>query len=386
MTTKVLGQYMTVAAELQDFVYEKISNTGTILEPSFGKGHLLKKILDTNPNRPIVCCELDQALKPIVTFNEHQKVIYGDFLKHEFGERFNTIIGNPPYVKQTSGNLYLQFIEKCYRLLHTDGELIFIVPSDFIRLTSAAKLIEEMYNTGTFTNWFFPHDEHLFEGASIDVVVFRYQKSETAIHGQTPTPVIVNGEQMFCNMRNGILTFSKNITGGIPIADKFHVYVGLVSGKEDVFRVPFGTMNVLTDKDTIRPYIFTSSFPTENSEINAHLLANKATLMERKIRKFTESNWFEWGAPRNLTAMNESAGKPCIYIRNLTRKSEVAFKGTVQPFGGALLCLIPKTAMSQQIDSVVLYLNSAEFKQDYIFSGRFKIGHKQICNVLLAEN
>ena len=143
-------------------------------------------------------------------------------------------------------------------------------------------------------------------------------------------------------------------------------------------------MRVMTDKDTIHNYIFASKFPTENAEINAHLTAHKASLLERKIRKFTETNWFEWGAPRNMAAMNEHAGKPCIYMRNLTRKSDVAFRDTVQRFGGALLCLIPKTEMSQQqMDTTVDYLTSNDFRKEYIFSGRFKIGHKQVCNVLL---
>lgn len=384
MTNKALGQYMTIAEELQQFVATHIRNTGPLLEPSFGQGHLLKKILELQPNRPMLCCELDKTLKPVVAFNEYQTIVYGDFLKHDFGtRRFKTIVGNPPYVKQREGNLYLAFIEKCYNLLsEEDGELIFIVPSDFIRLTSAAKLITKMYGAGRFTDWFFPHNEHLFEGASIDVVVFRFQKQ---LPSEPHNHTIVNGEPMFCNMRNGILTFCATpTTTGEPISDKFHVYVGMVSGKEEVYRVPFGNTQVRTDKDTIQAYIFTTSFPTESPEINAHLLAHKTALLERKIRTFTEDNWFEWGAPRNLTAMTQAEGQSCIYVRNLTRKSEVAFRGTVQKFGGALLCLIPKTAMSQsQLDQVVKYLNSDEWKKDYIFSGRFKIGHKQLSNVLL---
>lgn len=380
---KSLGQYMTVADDLQQFVYTNIRNTGPLLEPSFGRGHLLKKILESNPDYPMVCCELDASLKPIVSFNEYQTILYGDFLAHDFGDRrFKTIVGNPPYVKHISGNIYLQFIEKCYRLLDIGGELIFIVPSDFIRLTSAAKLIQEMYQHGQFTDWYFPHDEHLFEDANIDVVVFRYTRIVAPIQEQC----MMNGQSMFCNMRNGILTFSNLRAKGTPLSDMFNVYVGMVSGKEDVFRVPFGTARILTDKDTIHNYIFTTKFPTDSPEINTHLLLHKTELMERKIRKMTESNWFEWGAPRNILAMDQHEGQQCIYIRNLTRKAEIAFKGCVRRFGGALLCLIPKTAMShQQMDSIVLYLNSEEFKKEYIFSGRFKIGHKQVCNILLPS-
>jgi len=56
------------------------------------------------------------------------------------------------------------------------GEMVFIVPSDFTKLTSASSLISHMCETGTFTHFVFPHNETLFENANIDVVVFRYQK------------------------------------------------------------------------------------------------------------------------------------------------------------------------------------------------------------------
>ena len=32
------------------------------------------------------------------------------------------------------------------------------------------------------------------------------------------------------------------------------------------------------------------------------------------------------------------------------------------------------------LDKIVLYINSNIFKNNFIFSGRFKIGHRQICN------
>ncbi len=65
---------------------------------------------------------------------------------------------------------------------------------------------------------------------------------------------------------------------------------------------------------------------------------------------------------------------------NITRKSYIAFKGQVQLFGGKLLCMIPKTT-DVDLDKVVEFLNSDVFKKNYTYSNRFKIGHKQLCNV-----
>lgn len=378
---KSMGQYFTISEELQKFVFEKVKHKGSrLLEPSFGAGHLLKKFKELDPNYPMTCYELDSKIKPAVSFNENQIVIYGDFTNQPITQRFKTIVGNPPYVKQSTGNLYIKFIELCYGLLDTNGELIFIVPSDFIKLTSASSLIDTMTKNGAFTDFLFPHDEKLFEGASIDVVVFRYEK------GSTTKRSVVNGKEMFCNVNSGIITFSESEVVGAPLSDLFNVYVGLVSGRDEIYRVPIGNIEVLNDKGRADKYIFTETFPTTNSAINSHLLTHKSELLERRIKKFSEANWFEWGAPRNIKSIQANTGKPCIYVRNMTRSKEVAFIGTVQYFGGSLLCLIPTASMTEaKMNSIVALLNSNDFQKDYLYAGRFKIGHKQVSNVIVPN-
>lgn len=377
METRSIGQYFTISEELQTWVFEKVQHKGCeLLEPSFGVGHLLQKFKEMDINYKMTCCELDTSITPILSFNEHQKVIYDDFMKHEF-LLFKTIIGNPPYVKQKKQNLYIQFIEKCYHLLDTNGELIFIVPSDFIKLTSASKLINKMILHGSFTDFLFPNNEKLFEGASIDVLIFRYQKDISTPYTQ------VNGEQKYCNVTNGIITFSDKEVVGESLDTYFHIYVGIVSGKDEVYKVPFGNISVLIDKDKVETFICISNFPSNCKEIDEHLENAKDKLLQRKIKKFTEKNWFEWGALRNVRSIEENLGKPCIYIRNMTRQKEVAFKGTVQHFGGSLLCLIPKTDID--IDNIVKIINSEELQKEYRYAGRFKIGQKQVCNIRLRS-
>jgi adenine-specific DNA-methyltransferase len=150
--------------------------------------------------------------------------------------------------------------------------------------------------------------------------------------------------------------------------------------------VPFGNVDVLSDKDRVDRFIFPETYPTNNKAIDDHLLANKEALLERKIRKFSESNWFEWGAPRNLTAIRANLGKPCIYVKNITRSKEVSFLGCVQFFGGGLLCLIPKQTMTEKaLQGVIDFLNSETVQKDYLYANRFKIGHKQVSNILLRQ-
>jgi adenine-specific DNA-methyltransferase len=391
---KALGQYFTVSEALQTFVFDHVKHKGApLLEPSFGAGHLLRPFLAHNPAYPMTCCELDATVKPVVRFDPAaQTVLYGDFTEmttiHQ--QRFRTIVGNPPYVKQRGkgANLYIRFIELCFgALAEEDGELLFIVPSDFLKLTSAAPILEKMFQQGSFTDVWFPHDERLFEGANIDVVVFRYER------GYMSNKVTVNGTSMQTHMKNGIVTFrpaegegeEKRPGEGGTLADAFHVYVGLVSGRDEIYRsAEHANIRLLADEGREEPYIFPEVFPTGNQERDAYLLAHKESLMARKIKAFTEKNWFEWGAPRNIAHIRAHWGKPCIYVRTLTRKTAVAFTGTVQYFGGALLCLVPKQDMTPtQLEAVKNHMNTEAFQRDYIYAGRFKMGHKQVSNVAL---
>ena len=379
MSKKELGQYFTVDEELQKFVFSCTKNKGQLLlEPSFGAGHLLKPFLASNPEYPMVCCEVDKKIVPVVTFVDKQKVIYGDFMKETFTTNFKTIIGNPPYVKvEKSKNLYLQFIEKCLGLLDNDGEMIFIVPSDFLKLTSAAELIRSMVGQGSFTDFLYPNDEKLFIDSVVDVVIFRYQK------GLTSRSCIKNGVLSTWRFSEGIITISAcsqtNVIedATVPLGDLFDCYVGFVSGRDTVFCNDLGKLEVLCDKDKVKKFICVDAFPTGVKAVDDHLNANKKELLERKIRKFNDDNWFTWGAIRNKASIDERKGKDCIYVRTMTRKAEVAFIGKVQYFSGALLCLVPKED-GLDLAPILKVLNGSDVKKDYIYSGRFKIGQKQV--------
>lgn len=369
---KELGQYFTVHEQLQQYVFDLVKNKNQpLLEPSVGAGHLLLKF---GEDYPITCYEIDTTIDMVVPIQP----IYGDFLEMDVHTKFKTIIGNPPFVKHTKGNLYIQFIEKCVELLDDGGELIFIVPSDFIKATRASKIITKMATHGTFTDFWFPNNERLFDKASVDVVVFRYQKD---IFG---SETILNGNATHYQVVNGIITFVDNPNQpGVLVSNIFDVYVGMVSGKDDVFKTPIGNIDILTNKNKTEKFIFSDTFPTMDTNINLHLTKNKSILLDRKIRKFNQTNWFQWGAPRNFKNIQNNLGKKCIYIQTITRNKEVSFIGDVSYFGGQLICLIPRVDVDLQ--SIVDLFNSESFRQKYTYSGRFKIGHKHVSNVRLSH-
>ena len=374
------GQYFTTNKELKNKVLEFILNKPKcVLEPSVGQGDLVQIISETYKNIHFDMYEIDTEIKMLE--GVPKDIIYGDFIKQEISKTYKTIVGNPPFVKTSHGNLYIDFIEKCYNLLEIDGELIFIIPSDFFKLTCASKLLNNMISNGTFTHIYHPHNEKLFENASIDVMVFRYCKNN-----KLTKQVLYNNDLLYIINNEGLITFNKNNNlSSDSFKEYFNVYVGLVTGKESVYKnKEYGNIELLNGENKLDKYIFIEKFPCNNQKINEYLMTYKDELMSRKIKKFNEKNWFEWGAPRNIKTIKENLGKECIYIYNLTRHQNIAFKGNVKYFGGGLIILIPKKKIN--LDYVISYLNSDDFKSNFMFSGRFKIGHRQISNSYIPDN
>jgi len=378
MSKHKLGQYFTESILLKNKVKDFIlNNPKTILEPSVGQGDLVSYIKNTNINFDMF--EIDKTIKPLDGIDKN-KIIYKDFIKENIEKSYTTIIGNPPFIRTKKGNLYIDFIHKCFNLLKENGELIFIIPSDFFKLTSSSKLLISMLKSGTFTHIFHPNDEKLFKDASIDVIVFRYCKNQSL-----PKKVLYNDNELHIINSNGLITFNtQNTDNFVLFKDYFHIYVGLVSGKEGVYKNnELGNFQVLNGKEKIDNYIFIKEFPSGINEIDNYLKEHKEKLINRKIKKFNEKNWFEWGAPRNIKNIENNINKKCIYISNLTRKTNVSFIDKVQYFGGGLICLIPKYELN--LEKICKYINSIKFRQNFIFSGRFKIGHRQISNSFLPK-
>lgn len=384
---KELGQYFTTNKLLQQKVLDYILNdSDTILEPSFGHGDLVKYVLmglkKKGKNVYFDMFEIDDSLTLLAGLN-NLNYEYCDFLKMDIKKKYKTVIGNPPFVKDGSSNLYIKFIKKCFKLLELNGELIFIIPSSFFKLTMSNKLLKKMLRYGSFTHIFHPNKENLFENASIDILIFRYVRNplldKIVLFDDSNTikkKYIINSD--------GMITFSnKLISCSKKFEDLFDIYVGLVSGKEKVFKNNvFGNICILKNEKNVCKYIYIKKYPTDDDKLNKYLLSHKKSLINRKIKKFDEKNWFEWGALRNIKKMEEHRGKKCIYVMNITRQKNIAFKGNVQYFGGGLIMLQPKKYQNGLIKKTLSYLNSNDFKKKFTYSNRFKIGHRQLSKSL----
>ncbi len=144
------GQYMTSFSIIEkSFSYIDINKYNTILEPSCGTGQFLNILIRNGiiPSK-ITTVEKDKYLHDIIK-NKYKDMnhICGDFLKHKFNNKFDLIVGNPPYfefipddsIKSEYGdvicgriNIYTLFIKKCIDLLRHNGVLVFIIPTSII--------------------------------------------------------------------------------------------------------------------------------------------------------------------------------------------------------------------------------------------------------------
>lgn len=372
--SKKLGQYFTKNEILLEKLFEFHKNEADyILEPSIGQGHIVDFFKKRKKDQKFKMVEIDRKLKLLPSLIE-EPLTYANFLDLVFDDKYKTIIGNPPYVKKKGSNLYIDFIDKCFGLLDDEGELIFIIPSDFFKLTSASKLIERMINQGNFTDIYHPHDENLFEEASVDILIFRYVKTNTL-----NKKISYNNKEKNIIMNNGSLIFSDNDNKDmIKFSNYFDVYVGMVSGNENILKNDnYGNIEILNSKECKDKYIYIEKFPTKNDNLNKYMLDNKEDLQKRKVRKIDNSNWYEFGLPRNKKVIDLNKGKECLYIHNLTRKEEVCFKSNVQYFGGNLLMILPKNS-NVNLSYLCTYFNSYEFKDNYLYSNRFIIKQKNI--------
>lgn len=354
-----LGQYFT-PPDIADKMINLIQNHGSILEPSCGNGIFLSKL-------PIaIGVEIDPQYKG-------ERVIVGDFFAQKLNT-FDTIIGNPPYVRYQEiikttkellpnildhrSNLYLFFMWRCIDLLNPNGELIFIVPRDFLKTTSARPLNKRFMQEGVFTYFEEFGDQVIFANASPNVCIFRWVKNPNA-----HTDLIITET-------DGFLSFSSSTNHINLITDLFEVKTGGVSGCNEIYYQPFGNIDLVistTKRTGILQKAILETKPTE------YLLQFKDKLLNRKVRHFTEENWYEWG--RKLSLMPERH----IYVNTKTRDPEPFFYNACCYHDGSLLGLACKDTNKYDLDYLIYCLNHNNWEeQGFKVGGRLIFGQRNL--------
>jgi len=234
-----LGQHWTdknVVAMMANL----IEKNGTILEPSAGSGRFIREMLSRD--RDIEGVEIDSN---VVKSDIARLYVFDNFFDWK-GGKYDTIIGNPPYVAgklidfetntelPKTANLYLHFIDKCVRShLSDDGELIFIIPSTFLSGTSrGSKLRTWMCENGTFTHILTDVGAQ-WQRAVIDTIVVRWVKTVPTVHSYSVQTSVTEGKRRDLRHVNGTLFLLPYKTeDNVVLGDLFDIGVGAVAGQK----------------------------------------------------------------------------------------------------------------------------------------------------------
>ena len=386
---KQRGQFFTTNHKVLDVLISLIYNDGDIFEPSAGSGHIIKSIEDKN-NKIVYGCEIDcDKVTEKVCKSEIDVENFFNYIKKD--KRYSTVIGNPPFVKlknvekdttdilpekiNGNGNLYYFFIKYSVEVLEDNGELIFIVPKEWLYNTSSQFLRDYLKLKGSFTHFIDCGEEKLFDDADVPALcVFRFQKN---YYGTTKYFESINDYQKNQSTDKKTIfdktvkfTNDDDLVG--KISDFFDIKVGLVTGKEEIFKINENhnfegecVIHMTTTSKSYEQYLFLEDYCNiDNMPQNTknYILENKEVLISRKIKKFNETNFWKYGAIRNIDLMRSD--RPRIYGLLKTRDENPFWVGDSNSyFSGGVFALFLKDEINLNIDEVVHYLNSDRFKK-----------------------
>ncbi len=162
----------------------KWSHIGSVLEPSAGKGDIVKHILETSSNYPhynrsldVDCIEKEKNLQKIIKGNEY-KLVHDDFLTYHTFKQYDLIVMNPPF---SDGDKHLNKALDMQE--RTGGDVICILNAETIKnpYTNLRKaLIQRLDKAGAEIEFM----EQAFSSAErstdveIAVVKVHYEKPE----------------------------------------------------------------------------------------------------------------------------------------------------------------------------------------------------------------
>jgi adenine-specific DNA-methyltransferase len=412
-----LGQVFTPPA-VTALMWSWSQRQGRVLEPSCGDGAFLRSLSTSDGasrSRAVVAIEIDGRHAPA-----YATVM--DFFDYPVEEAFDTIIGNPPYVRfqdinpstqaklqrlidrhffDARSNLYLFFIEKCVRHLREGGELIFITPRDFLKNTSSRRLNEWLLEQGRITHLLDLGDQRIFQGAVPNCVIWRFEKNAVTA-GKIPSAStqfatlnathLSSGKSLMLRLNDlvwhakqarawhGQLVFI-DFAPSLSLADIAEVKVGGVSGADAIFaNEAYGNREFVYSQTRGTGKTRKMWWGDDQPAPPCWLLPHREVLLARKIYAFEERNWWHWGRgyPYNQ--------QPRVYVNARTRQCQPFFLHPCAHFDGSVMAVFPKCPTINLV-AFCAALNAVDWRGlGFVCDGRFLFAQRSLEHAPLPAN
>lgn len=387
-----LGQVFTPPAVVEAMLALR-RNRGRVLEPACGDGAFLARL------PAAVGIEMDPAHCPPGALNL-------DFFSYPDSERFETIIGNPPYVRYQDiapatrarlaadhfdgrSNLYLFFIEKCLRHLAPGGELIFITPRDFLKATSAVRLNRLLWALGSITDAIELGDARVFDDAVPNCLIWRFEmgRSDRAMRlaevgqGDALAPALARPRwqtRTFLECAGHLMFVREDYP--LRLSDLAFVKVGAVSGADDLYADPAHGNRDFVCAATVRTGATRRMIWCEPGDPPpATLRPHRQRLIERRIRRFGDDDWWQWGRGYYQSA------RPRIYVNGKTRAARPFFVHDCPHYDGSVLAVFPhRTDIA--LDALCAALNDVDWAElGFVCDGRHLFTQRSLLHAPLPE-
>ena len=166
----------------------------TILEPSCGSGEFFSAFDANYQNTQITGIELNQTIfdkiKDVQLENNQLTLINQDYLKWNTNQKYDLIIGNPPYFVMKKSdvdeifhdymegrpNIFTLFIFHSLQFLEKDGFLAFILPKNFVNCLYYSLLRHHIYEKYKIID-IIHCDGNLFMETAQDTIIFIIQNT-----------------------------------------------------------------------------------------------------------------------------------------------------------------------------------------------------------------
>lgn len=330
------------------FVEVKDDKPINILEPSCGEGAFLKSLVSSLPANKVSIHGNDIDKDFINTcknnFENRVNLTNEDFVNLSKTNKYDCIIGNPPYVriqnlpdeqvkqlkaeypKYLTGNfdLYMYFILKCIDMLTDDGKLIFIVPNSLLYNKSCFKLKQYLFDSGLVEYIIDFKENKMFENYNTYTCIivlnkkYRDKRISYFVNDKMNDDYknvmydnkteIQNSLLKFIDVRNGIATLADKVFIFHPIGEDDHVYM-LKNGFEIEKEVCKTIFKVSKKKEMVIIYPYDDNGKVIAEDVMKdkypkcyeYLVHHKDALNKRDKGKKKYEAWYAYGRRQSIT-------------------------------------------------------------------------------------